>query len=388
MLDYSSLAKKAYAGNIQGFNIPNGRSSHDNDEDTVTANDIFSHLNETNSMGAVEKESVNVLTDSDDVQNNDAATSANLIEDTANYTTKMAAADDYDDSAYKPIDPSAFDAIRTKPLTTANVMKGVGHQAKGLLSKLDRVFNLKNLGKADSVSKTLMLNSPLVRAGLLGAAGWFAGKYATPFVFNTANKLLPWKVLPTIDKDEYGKPILSNEDANWAGGLTAAALGLASLIPSFDTSRPWWGLGSFRKKASTDVSYRYRMRKRANMYGMFPPPMAMGIMPQQPYMQGMGNPYMQPAMPLGIAREVIAGNTSMSPVTRMGAMNVLNAMPDQDPATPVTSGSIIDTAVRNGLSALGDAAIGYVTANALGLSNPAGIARMTGATSFILRDLM
>ena len=391
MLDYSSLAKKAYAGNIQGFNIPNGRSRHDNDEDTVTADDIFSHLNET-SRDTVEKEPVNVLTDATEVAANDAATSANLTEDTAKYTTKTASSyDDDANSTYTPYNANNSSAIRTDALSRSNVVDKLGEQAKGFLSKLDGLFNTKNLGKVDDFTKKLMFDSPLVRAGLLGTVGWFAGRYATPWVFNTVNKILPWSMLPKIDKDAYGRPILNEEDAKWAGGLTAAALGLASLIPEFDTKRPWWGFKTFRKKSSADVLYNYRMSKKANMYGMLPigmPQPTMGMMPTLPYMNAMNNPYMQPALPLGTAREMIAGNTTMNPATRMGAMDVLNAMPNQDPSTPVTGSSIIDTAVKNGLSALGDAAIGYVTANALGLSNPAGIARMTGATSFILRDLM
>ena len=391
MLNYTSLYKKAYAGNIQGFNIPNGRSKHDTDEDAITADDIFSHLNESNNTVGTDKEAVNVLTDADAAANNDAATSANLTEDTSSYTAKTASSYDDKNTVYTPYNPSDPSAVRTDALSRSDVVEKLGEQSKGFLSKLDGLFNTKNLGKVDDFAKKLMFNSPLVRAGLLGTAGWFAGRYATPWVFNTANKILPWSVLPKIDKDAYGRPILNEEDAKWAGGLTAAALGLASLIPEFDTKRPWWGFKTFRKKSSADVPYTYSMYKKANMYGMMPvgmPPPTMGMMPALPYMNAMNNPYMQPALPLGTAREMIAGNATMSPATRMGAMDVLNAMPNQDPAAPVTGSSIIDTAVKNGLSALGDAAIGYVTANALGLSNPAGIARMTGATSFILRDLM
>ena len=374
-----ALNKKAYAGNITVDNTPTGKT--DDTDESITANEVFSYLNTVKGVPVKQSEAVDMLTDNDDATTNDASSSPNLTEDTAYYTTKTASDDDYSDASYTPPDGT----IRTKPLTDDNVFKNLGRQGKGLISKLDNIFNVKSLEKIDDFTRTVSLNSPLVRAGLIGAAGWLAGRYAAPTTFNALNKILPWSILPNIDKDEYGKPLLNDEDAKWAGGATAALLGLASLIPHFDTKRPWFGLKTFRKKSSDDVLYNYKLCKKANMYGM---PYGALVTPNAlPYVDAIHNPYMQPAIPLGTAREMIAGNNHINPITRMEAMNVLNAIPNQNPTTPVTNSSIVDAAIRNGLSAAGDAAIGYVTANALGLSNPGGIARMTGATSFLLRDV-
>lgn len=353
MLNY--IPKKAYAGHIDGDNIPQGKAPK-HAEDPTKANQtdqIFSYLQQQRDGDPVDtKQDVidqTELTSPCDTQDGEVLT-GELVTKTANNIFSKSDRVDLSSDTYTPYKAGT---IRVKPLTAEHNRQLFNIKQKtGGIAKIDKYLNLRNL---DNLYRTVTLNSPLLGAAGIGVGGYFLGKAAYPLLHAllgpTANAVKN-KFIPFAGgSDHIERP--SDQDIRNAGYITAGLGALLALVPHFNTNRPFFGLGSYMKKKSNAV----------------------------PFINSNN------AIPLGMAREAIAGNTTLSPIARMEAMNVLNALPNQNQNAGVTTNALLNASINNGIAASKDAAVGYLTAHVLGLPNPAKNAISTGLTSFILRDI-
>lgn len=71
--------------------------------------------------------------------------------------------------------------------------------------------------------------------------------------------------------------------------------------------------------------------------------------------------------------DLIKANNSLTPEMKINALSLLRSF-DAPPTTTVNGGSLVGQAIDTGLSAAAGAAIGFITANALGLPNPSSTA--------------
>ena len=359
---WNYVRKQAFAGNIDGDNSPVGKQTKGDtfNPDENNSDRVFEYLADITGTAGRETPAVtaqSILTDGDKVTEKDKH---ELTGDTQEYVHKVAnVVNDIKDGFGKAYTPSSDNKVRTQALasnTFENDTNKAIKQKKGYLSYLDKLFDGR---KWNDAARFLTFDSPIVGATALGLGSYWLSKRIAPFLTKQVNKLYP-----LTEVDEQGNPILTEEDKDLTGkvvgGLTAATF----LLSQFDTKRPWFGFRNYRKKASADDIV---IQKKAFM----PAPLITS----------------DSMVPLGMAREMIAGNPALSPIARMEAMNVLNALPNQSENTGVTANKLINTAISNGLSAGADAAVGYLAASALGLNHPGRAAALTGATSFILRDI-
>lgn len=215
-----------------------------------------------------------------------------------------------------------------------------------------------NFDKLDNFFRTISLNSPALKAAILGTAAYFGGKAATPFI----SRLLSPKI-PGMDiagnqgyDDLYPE---EQEDLKKNVGTIAAIIAAApTLIHNFDTNSPGLGWIRFPYKASYKGPFHEKLSsglsKKANLF----------------------NPvYSMQTIPLSMAKNTIINHNTLTPMTKATSLAILNTFPEN---STVTGKNIIDRAVSSGIDFAIGAAGGAITAHALGLPNPYTTALITG----------
>ena len=190
----------------------------------------------------------------------------------------------------------------------------------------------KNIKPVVKGFRTVTLGSPLVgalaTAALAGVAGWHGGplldRILSPKFGGSSNDYYD---------DEYTRRARRKTWA-WA----AAALGgLAFLGSQFSLKRPGYGLLKYHPMEDEKP-----LQKTGSMYD---------------------------GIPLGQATDYIQNNPYLSPDMRYNSLALLNSFGPQ-PNMQITGNDLVGQAIGTGLSAAAGAAVGYLTANVLGLPNP------------------
>lgn len=230
--------------------------------------------------------------------------------------------------------------------------------ASGLSSpNIDGWFS-GNFDKLDNFIREVSLDSPLIKMGLLGTAGYFGGKAAAPWIsrFLSPN-------IPKVTVDAYGNPVytvdswetmdeeskeIARRDAGW---LLAGILTVPTLINNLHFGKPLLGLATFPYKG---------IEKNNSAWSI---------------------PY-NPSIPVNYAKDAIADSDMLLPSVKATALSILNTFPNN---TQVDSPSIINKAIDTGIDALKGGALGFVTAKALGLPNPMVTAGIFAGINTILK---
>ena len=228
--------------------------------------------------------------------------------------------------------------------------------------KKNGLFNW-NFDKVDDFIRTVSFNSPLVKMGLLGTAGYFGGRALAPWV----TRILSPNV-PGVTKDKNGKPVdtvdswetMSDEEKEETksthGWIAAGLLAAPTLLFNLNFKKPFWGLGQFPDK---------HLEKNNSAWAIN----------SQPFES-------TPTLPVNYARDVIMSTPDLNPSTKATALGILDAFPSN---AQVSSPSIIDKAISTGIDAAKGGALGFVTAKALGLPNPMVTAGIFAGINTILR---
>ena len=215
-----------------------------------------------------------------------------------------------------------------------------------------------NLNKVDNFIREISLNSPLVKMGLLGTAGYFGGRALAPWLsrFMSPN-------IPGVTTDEYGNPVetvdswetMSDESRETArkdaGIVLAGLLAAPTLINNLNFKRSLWGLATFPYKG---------IEKDNSAWSI---------------------PY-NPSMPVSYAREAIEDSNMLLPSVKATALSIMDTFPND---AQVDSTSVINRAIDTGIDALKGGAVGFVTAKALGLPNPMVTAGIFAGINTILK---
>lgn len=198
------------------------------------------------------------------------------------------------------------------------------------------------LRKPAKLWRGLTLGSPLVGAALIGGGLAAAGWYGAPWI----QRVLAPKF--GIDPDEYGwedqsvaEQRAARKNSAWLlGGLGA----LAALAPYASWDAPGFGM---LKYAPMGTPAKAPMQKRESLGWS--------------------------SLPINGAMNMILNNQEMSDRTKMNSLALLASF-NAPPTTQITGNDLIGQAVGTGLSAATGAAVGFVTAKALGLPNPSSTA--------------
>ncbi len=228
-----------------------------------------------------------------------------------------------------------------KKVNIGPVARSIGPK-KGFLSGV----TLEGPNKA---LRAVSMGSPLVRAALVGGAGYLGTRLASPYLMKYTAPMLLGQNAEDLSEEER------QELTKWlsiAGGAVGLGLPLASDI---DPGQPWWGLKKFKPMIRKTESFDFNNE--------------------------------MDAIPLGYAKESILANPRISPMTKSTSLMMLNAF-DAPASTPITFDDVVQGAVETGMSALKGGAVGFLTAKVLGLSKPmtaVGIGAATSAAFNILR---
>lgn len=199
-----------------------------------------------------------------------------------------------------------------------------------------RLINLDfNLGKLDDFSRKIAFNKPWVKALMLGGAGYFVGRKATPLVTSILS--------PHLGKlnKKFGTEFSSMDPkdqkflSNTMGVLTALALAAPTVLGNIDFTgqKPYLGMNNFSPK---------RLDKAASAY-------------------------IHHSMPAYKAQQYIQNKPGMNNISRTATSAVLNTF---RPNQQITGGSVIKRAISSGYDAMAGGAVGFLAAHALGLPNP------------------
>ena len=226
--------------------------------------------------------------------------------------------------------------------------------------KKNGLFNW-NFDKVDNFMRSVSLNSPLVKMGILGTVGYFGGRALAPVV----TRILSPNV-PGVTTDQWGRPVNTmdswstmndkdrNDMRNMMGWGLAGLLAAPTLINNLNFKKPFWGLNKFPAK---------HLEKNNSAW----------VIPSQPFAD-------EPTLPVGYARDVITSSPDLKTSVKATALGILDAFPQN---AQVSSSSIIDKAIATGADALKGGAVGFVTAKALGLPNPLVTAGILGGLNAI-----
>lgn len=218
-----------------------------------------------------------------------------------------------------------------------------------------------NLGDMDDTMRKYTVN-PALRALLLGGLAGGATYLAGPMIGRLSRSFLR----TPQQYDDYGRPvdITAADRRNLA---IAAGLGVAGLsgLLSWDKRRPFGGL---LKYAPKQMAYPGALAKTSSI---------------EKSAAAFGR---SDLIPLNMAKESIMGNPSLSNEMKARSLSVLNAFPSNQVA--VNGPSIVDAAVRTGISGLAGYAVGYTTSAALGMGNPHDMGMSSGLFSVLANTLL
>ena len=236
----------------------------------------------------------------------------------------------------------------------------ISHSGTGLDTPNKEGWFSGNFDKLDNFMRKVSLNSPLIKIGILGTAGYYGGKAIAPWVSRVLSPNIP-----KITVDEYGNPVetidswetMSDKEKEIArrdaGMVLAGILAAPTLINNLHFGKPLLGLATFPYKG-------IGIEKTNSAWAI---------------------PY-NPSMPVSYAKNIIADSNMLLPPVKATALSILDAFPNN---TQVDSPSIINKAIDTGIDALKGGALGFVTAKALGLPNPMVTAGIFAGINTILK---
>lgn len=253
--------------------------------------------------------------------------------------------------AVKPDDNWVKDALKRPvtgnrdPLVPAFTMAKHRSDGKGFLSNL-------HLDSLDNAIRKITIN-PLGRSLLTGGALGLGAYAAAPMLARMYGA-----TLGTRNVDAYGNevPMHPKDRLMFAGALGLLGFGGAAAL-SWDKNRSLGGLLRYQPKQMAPL-----LRKEESMLTR------------------------SDVIPMSMAKEGILTNPNMSLEMKANALGLLNAIPATG-NQPISGADIISAAVSTGASAATGAAIGFLTAAALGLPSPAKAATVTGIGSALLHNL-
>lgn len=190
-----------------------------------------------------------------------------------------------------------------------------------------------NFGKLNKALRNVSLGSPVVQSLLLGGGLGLAGYYGGPWLTKKLVRLTSPKFADRIDDlDRY----TTKEDIaeqrkmwGWLGALGGTALGLGI---HFSPNAPGYGLLQFAPMHKTTSA----------------------TWDSIPIYQGL---------------QLINDDPALSPEMKLQASTLLTSF-NAPPTAMVTGSDLVGQAIATGQSAATGMAIGYLTANILGLPNP------------------
>ena len=188
--------------------------------------------------------------------------------------------------------------------------------------------------------RAISLGSPLVGAAEIGALGWWLGnKYGHKIQRLVSPKSFTGN--PELDPDFDTEEERKDRNNVWGWGL--GILGpLAFLAANYHPGA--WDKGM--------LTY-HPMTKNASAFN---------------------------SLSLDDSRAMIMSNPGLTDTQKMMSMGLLNTFNAQ-PAMPITGSTLVGQAIDTGISAATGAAVGYLTANALGLPNPRSTAILGAVTN-------
>lgn len=189
--------------------------------------------------------------------------------------------------------------------------------------------------------RTITLNSPLIGAALLAGGGALAGWHLTPVIdrvispsFSDENNSgSEWDYMSDRERREKRKT-----NAIW-GGLLG---GMAALAPVVSPDAPYWGLWKYGP-----------MHKQTSMWN---------------------------SIPIGAGIDMINNNKELSDAAKLNSLALLSSF-NAPPTATVTGNDLVGQAIGTGISAAEGAAVGFLTAKVLGLSNPSSTAILGAVTN-------
>lgn len=184
-----------------------------------------------------------------------------------------------------------------------------------------------NLERPVKIFRKATFNSPLVGAAALGLLVGGLGYHYGP----TLDRLLSPKFGGGNFYDGYSDEDITRRKRFWgtgAGLLTA----LGFLATQYDARKPWAG---FKEYAPMDL------HKHANL----------------------------PSLSIDDSTRLILQDNALDQSQKEVAISLLRSF-DMPPKTQITGNDLVGQAISTGLSAATGAAVGFLTANALGLPNP------------------
>lgn len=251
----------------------------------------------------------------------------------------------------KPDDNWVKDALNrpatgsNDPLVPAFTMAKYRGAGSGFLNKLP-------LDRFDNAIRTITVN-PLGKALLTGGALGLGAYAAAPALMRMYGATTGQPMA-----DEYGNPMPMHPKDRL---MFAAALGLSgaggSAALSWDKNRSFGGLLRYQPK-----QVRPMLRKTESALSR------------------------SDVIPMSMAKEGILTNQNLSLEMKANALGLLNAIPATG-NQPISGADIVSAAVSTGASAAAGAAIGFLTAAALGLPSPTKAAAITGIGNALLHNL-
>jgi hypothetical protein len=198
----------------------------------------------------------------------------------------------------------------------------------------------KNLGWLTKGLRIASLGSPLVGAAEVGALGWWLGnKYGHKIQRLVSPK--SFKGDPDVDPD-YDTPE-ERKERNSVWG---------------------WGLGGLGALAFLAANYRTNAWDK-------------GMLTYSPMSKESSG---WDSLTLEDSKALIMSNPDLNYDQRMMSLSLLNTF-NSSPTTPINGPTLVGQAIDTGLSAATGAAVGYLTANALGLPNPRSTAILGAVTN-------
>ena len=193
----------------------------------------------------------------------------------------------------------------------------------------------KNLRPVNKAFRAATLGSPLVGAAAMAALGYLGGYHLSPKI----ERILS----PSFGADQYFETEEERKKRRKKWGIRLAALmGLGFLGTQFSPGRKNYGLLQYRPMGD-----------------------------DEPIQKEASGPYDH--LTIGESAQLILNNPNLDDTMKANALTLLHSF-DAPANTPINGGSLVGQAIGTGLSAMQGAAIGFLTANALGLPNPSSTA--------------
>ena len=205
----------------------------------------------------------------------------------------------------------------------------------------------KSFRTVNKAFRTATFGSPIVGSLATAALAGLAGYHLGPSIDRLLSPIFGRRSRRVSEREERRRR------KTW--GWSAAALaGLAFLATQFSTKRKGYGLLSYAPMGQPNV-------RTAALPAA--PPSALRK----------NSSGWEPSLTIGESAQLIMNNPTLDPYIKEQSLSLLHSF-DAPVNTPITGGTLVGQAIGTGRSAMAGAAIGFLTANVLGLPNPSSTA--------------